>query len=392
MELEEYIMRFNNLEEDNMVLKEKEELLYHAENKLASIKHKTENKDKKNAESQTIQSDAKSIANKATITDPMDDMPDMNDHSLVNTLTTSLGGIATHTHHINIGGFAPSPINNDSSVANESNKDSTNNKLKSYLKSNKEKHGRAIAEQDESDITRISFSTKNANAPGKLNFSIRQSNISPISSNKKQMSKRNKDAIKKKRKIKKHIKDNVINESVQRSVSSKRSDIDKEEQDLLKSVYVMINPDGNRPMTVPYGEKQTVGTKYEDGDLRDSVVNIDKSEDSEIFNAQVFMKPIKDSARGWSSKNPRRRHNQFATRDAPVVLKKQPVDINKRKQINISASNQSAILMSAASQCHSRPVSQKVSTTPHVWTACQYDIFGKGSIKNLIRIATTSQK
>ena len=321
----------------------------------------------------------------------MDDIPDMNEPSLVNTLTTSLGGIATHALPLNNAGFIPSPINNDSSGIADSNKGSVNNKLKSYLRSNKEKHGREIVEQDESDITRISYSTKHANAPNKLNFSIRHSNLSPISSHKKHMGKRNKDAMKKKKKIKKHIKDNAINESIQRSISSKRSDMEKDDQELLKSVYVMMNPEGTRPMTVPYGEKLTVGTKYEDGDLRDSVVNIDKSEDSEFFNAQVFMKPIKDSARGWSSKNPRRRHKEFGTRDQPVVLKKQPVDVNVRKQVNVSCSKQSAILMSAASQCYSRPVSQKISTTPKVWTGGQYDILGKGSIKNLIRIAT-SQK
>ena len=390
MEVEDYNVKYNNLVNENLELKEKEELLHHTQTKLANIKHKTE-KDKKNAESQTIQSDTKSVVNKATITDPMDDIPDMNEPSLVNTLTTSLGGIATHALPLNNAGFIPSPINNDSSGIADSNKGSVNNKLKSYLRSNKEKHGREIVEQDESDITRISYSTKHANAPNKLNFSIRHSNLSPISSHKKHMGKRNKDAMKKKKKIKKHIKDNAINESIQRSISSKRSDMEKDDQELLKSVYVMMNPEGTRPMTVPYGEKLTVGTKYEDGDLRDSVVNIDKSEDSEFFNAQVFMKPIKDSARGWSSKNPRRRHKEFGTRDQPVVLKKQPVDVNARKQVNVSCSKQSAILMSAASQCYSRPVSQKISTTPKVWTGGQYDILGKGSIKNLIRIAT-SQK
>lgn len=257
--------------------------------------------------------------NKGTITDPMDDYPDMNEPSLVNTLTTSLGGIVSKKHHENVGGFMPSPTNLDSStnLHESAKKNPAGNKLKSYLKSNKEKHGRAIVEQDESDATRISYTTKNAHAPGKLNFSMRQSNLSPISSNKKHLSKRNKEMSKRRKRIKKHIKDNMLNESFQKSMSSKRSQIDKEEHEMLKSVYVMMNQEGVRPMTVPHPEKATGGTKYEDDNLRESVVNIDKSEDSEFFHAQVFMKPIKDSARGWSSKHPRNRrvvHNDLESR------------------------------------------------------------------------------
>ena len=46
MEVEDYNVKYNNLVNENLELKEKEELLHHTQTKLANIKHKTE-KDKK---------------------------------------------------------------------------------------------------------------------------------------------------------------------------------------------------------------------------------------------------------------------------------------------------------------------------------------------------------
>jgi len=48
-------------------------------------------------------------------------------------------------------------------------------------------------------------------------------------------------------------------------------------------------------------------------------------------------------------------------------------------------------IISAGSQCVNRPVSQKMAAVSKVDSSHNYEVYGKGSIKNLIRLAT-SQK
>lgn len=86
----------------------------------------------------------------------------------------------------------------------------------------------------------------------------------------------------------------------------------------------------------------------------------DKSEDSEFMKAQIYIKNYsRDPARGWSSK-PRPKERSLTIRDAPVKLKRQPIDSNRNKEHDkIITKNASNLLL--ASQVQSRPMTSNMS-------------------------------
>lgn len=266
MEVEDYLVILERLSKSLNYYKDLEDELKDVKNRLNHFELKENSKGGYShfAQHRYIQTDNLGV-DKAVTTEKFDELPDMNDISLVNTLTTSLGGMTSNKNkNLKNQGikFVPSPIN---SSVDEIGK---NNKLKSYLKSNKDKN-RAILEED-SDLTRISYSTKNAMAPRGLKFSLRHSNMSPNNS-KGHMYKRQKDMSRRKRKFKKAVKNNLVNESMNDSISSKKSQIEKEEQEMLKSVYQIIHHESRRPMTGQPVEIVTSETKYDD-ELRDSII------------------------------------------------------------------------------------------------------------------------
>jgi hypothetical protein len=114
----------------------------------------------------------------------------------------------------------------------------------------------------------------------------------------------------------------------------------------MKSVYDVVKHESSRPGTVPNLMNITEGTKYEDEQLRESVVNIDKSEDSEFLKAQIRMRHNRDNKRGWSSKYPRRQEDNLSLRNSrPVRIKKQPA-----KKLKIEVSMTPTNMMSADSR------------------------------------------
>ena len=246
---------------------------------------------------------------KAINTENLDDYPDTNEPSLVNTLTTSLGGIPNHKgpNLLQSMAFAPSPVNESDiqSTVDRRLNNTSSNMLQKYLRGNKSKN-RAIIEEDKS-LARISFSTKNENS-NQFNFSNRLGGLSPISSTNPTMYRKHKNRSKK-RKLKKRMQNTAINVANQGPDSGKRSIHEREEEELLKSVYKIPQMNVSRPMTVPNQINNTSGTKYDDENLRESVVNIEKSEDSEFLKVQMKKKQITGPKRGWSSKHPRKGNN-----------------------------------------------------------------------------------
>jgi len=324
MEAEEILSMLELVRGKFMKLEQESSKIEKQNKKLSSlVKNNPDNK--KNSKNQIVQTDINVTIDKSVLTDPMDEFNEP--LSLVNTLTTSLGGIATHKGGTQMQSvvFAPSPVNgSDSQSMNQSFALSNSNKFQTYLKSNKQQN-RVIAEED-GDATRVSFSTKNANAPDKLNFSMRQSNLSPISAiGKPHLYKRHKEAIKKKKKLKKRIKNNMINESFQGSESSKHSNFGKDDPEMLQAVYDSTKFHGVRPMTVPHPINESDVANNDDY-LKESLINIDNSHDSEFLRTQIRMRPQRDHGRGWSSKPRRKDEKSSLLNNKTVRLKKQLPD------------------------------------------------------------------
>ena len=379
MEIEDYLVILERLQQQNEEYKSQDEEMEKVKSKLNNMMIEQESiENSHNSMKDKITQTDQNCEDKNIMTDPVDYIPDMNDVSLVNTLTTSLGGIATQNNLNNIQGLAFAPSPDRASSGNERERTSSN-KLKNYLRSNKAKN-RAILEE-ESDMTRISYTTKAANAPKGYRFPLRASDTSPAEITKPYMNKRQKDLFKRKKKFKKNNQNNFTNESKRDSISSNKSRFDHDDQEMLKSIYAMMSHENNRPMTGQPLEIVTSGTKYDEDELRDSIINIDKSDDSEFMKAQIFMRHHnRDPARGWSSK-PRPRNQNFIIREVPVKLKKQPIDAKSKASEVVMVKNASNVMSS--SQVYSRPVTSNMSGTSK--------LYGKGSIRNLIRIAT-SQK
>jgi chromosome segregation ATPase len=173
MEREEAIGRMQEF-----IRRSEEAIKINQEVERANKKIVGKKREMKETEERWVQTERKDMVSKGTGMDLNSELNELNEPSLVNTLTTSLGGIPLSKERIT--GmqsllFAPSPQTSDSAPMNLSFTTSNPNKLKTYLKSSKLQNQKI----SEENVTKASYSTKHAWKKNRPN--LRQSGLSPIS-------------------------------------------------------------------------------------------------------------------------------------------------------------------------------------------------------------------